>query len=118
MYVKTIYSDDPTFIDAKIVTSVYNFGFTAELNTKMIDKVKFDGINDDKLNVIESPTLDNLTKLAVSYSDGVILGSDVLAEDVIEHVNNANIPVLPFHDVDVFAEPYNNFYHNEVLGED
>ena len=84
----------------------------------MIDKVKFDGITDDKLDLIKSPTLDNLTKLAVSYSDGVILGSDVLAEDVTSHVDGAGVPVLPFSDIDVFAEAYNNFYHNEVLGED
>ncbi|MCK5907871.1 MAG: glycogen/starch synthase [Flavobacteriales bacterium] len=118
MYVKTIYNDDPTFAETKVVTSVYNFGFTAELNGKMIDKVKFDGIADEKLDLIETPTLDNLTKLAVSYSDGVILGSDILAEDVLNHVNEAGIPVLPFHDIDVFAEAYNNFYHTEVLGED
>jgi starch synthase len=116
--VKTVYNDDPTFAETKVVTSVYNFGFSAELNSKMIDKVKFDGISDDTLNLIQSPTLDNLTKLAVSYSDGVILGSEVLAEDVTNHIEGLNIPVLPFIDIDVFAEAYNNFYHNEVLGED
>jgi starch synthase len=118
MYVKTIYNDDPTFADTKVVTSVYNFGFSAELNNKLTDKVKFDGIDDEKLELISSPTLDNLTKLAVSFSDGIIMGSDILAEDVKEHVSNAGVPVLSFHDVDGFAEAYNNFYHNEVLGED
>jgi len=118
MYVKTTYSDDPTFSDCKVVTSAFNYGFSAELSSKMIDKIKFDGISDDKLNLIEKPSLDNLTKLAMSFSDGIVLGSEVLANDINEFIDKAEVPVLQFHDIDVFAEPYNNFYHNEVLNED
>ncbi|MEN8137218.1 MAG: glycogen/starch synthase [Bacteroidota bacterium] len=117
MYVKTIYSDDPTFADSKIVTSAFNYGFSAELNSKLIDKIKFDGISDDRLNLIETPSLDNLTKLAMSFSDGIVRAGDVLSEDINDFMEKSDLPVLPFHDVDVFAEPYNNFYHNEVLEE-
>jgi len=115
LYMRTVYADEPTFDQCKIVTSAFNYGFSAELNPKMIDKIKFDGITDDRLNIIESPSLDNLTKLAMSFSDGIVKGGEVLSEEINEYIGNAEVPVLDFHDLDVFAEPYNNFYHNEVL---
>lgn len=117
LYVKTLYSDDPTFSESKIVTSAYNYGFSAELNAKLVDKIKFDGVDDERLNLIESPTLDNLTKLSMSFSDGIIKGGDVLSEEINQYIAESDVPVLDFHDIDVFAEPYNNFYHNQVLEE-
>jgi starch synthase len=117
LYVRTVYSDDPTFENCSIVTSAYNYGYSDQLNTKLVDKIKFDNIEDQRLSLIETPTFDNLTKLAISYSDGVIKGSEVLSEDINQFIEDSKKPVLDFHDVDVFAEPYNNFYHNEVIVE-
>lgn len=115
MYVRTKYAEDPIFSDAKIVTSAYNFGFAAELGKTMVDKIKFDGITDERLKLIETPTLDNLTKLSMSFSDGIIKGSDIISEDLEEYINGVDVPVLPFHDIDNFKDAYNNFYHTEVL---
>lgn len=115
MYMKTIYADDPAFGECKIVTSVFNFGFSAELNKKLVDKIKLDGIDDERLKIIETPTLDNLSKLAVSFSDGVVKGCDVLADDVNEFIDNTDIPKLDFYDIDEFGKYYDDFYTNEVL---
>lgn len=117
MYVKTLFSDDPTFSECKIVSSAFNFGFTAELNPKLIDKIKFDGVEDDRLKMIESPTLDNLTKFAMSFSDGIVRAGDILSEDLNEFMDKTDIPVLEFYDVDEFAEHYNNFYDRLVIEE-
>lgn len=115
LYLKTYYTNEPLFENSKIVTSLYNSGFTGTLNEKVIDKIVFDGIEEKMLAPLKKPDYFNVMKTAIEYSDGVIIGSKELPEDLEAYLKTVNKPVLNFHNKDAFAEAYLDFYQTKIL---
>jgi len=115
LYLKKYYADEPLFSESKVVTSVYSKGFEEELNTDLIKKIAFDGIPEESLASLHHPDYNNLLKIAVDYSDAVILASEEIPEDLNNHIANLQIPVLPYVPFHEFEEAYANFYNTEVL---
>jgi len=103
------------FADSKIVTSVYNKSFDGELDKEMIKKVAFDGIEEDTISSLAEPNYNNLLKVAVDFSDAVILASEEIPEDLKNHISKLEKPVLPYVSLQEFEEAYANFYNTEVL---
>ncbi len=115
LYLKQFYKDEPLFNESKIITSVYKSGFEKELNSKLIDKIKFDNIDEDKLKDLKKPTYNNLMKVAIDNSDALIVGSEDLPEELTTYLKKSKKPVLEFHPKDEFSEAYTNFYTTSVL---
>jgi len=115
LYLKKYYADEPLFGDSKIVTSVYKKGFEGELDNKMIDKVMFDGVEEATIEPLKTPDYNNLLKVAVNFSDAVILASEEIPEELTNHISNLQKPVLPYVSIQEFEEAYANFYSTEVL---
>ncbi|QDO93398.1 glycogen synthase [Formosa sediminum] len=115
LYLKEYFAEEPLFNDSKIVTSIYNQGYEGTLNKDMGAKIKFDNINDDVVNTLSEPSYNNLMKVAIDYSDAVIIGSEEIPEELISHLDTANKPVLTYKDKEEFGEAYSNFYMTEVL---
>ena len=115
LYLKQYYADEPLFADSKIVTSVYGSGFNGSLDEKMQDKISFDGIEKEKVSSLSEPNYNNLLKVAVDFSDAVILAAEDIPEDLQSYISNLDKPVLPFVPIQEFEEAYANFYNTEVL---
>ena len=104
------------FNESKIVTSVYNTGFEGSLNKDLINKVKFDEIDGESIDLLKEPTYNNIMKVAVDNSDAIIKGSYELPEELNTYLDGLENPVLDFKEKDEFAEAYTNFYNESVLG--
>lgn len=115
LYLKKYYADEPLFSDSKIVLSVYGKTFEGELDKEMIKRIAFDGIPEEEIASLENPTYNNLLKVAVDYSDAIILASEEIPDDVTTHISNQEKPVLGYVPVQEFEEAYANFYNTEVL---
>ena len=115
LYLRTYYADEPLFADSKIVTSVYSNGFDGNLDGNMKKKILFDGIVEDSISHLESPTYNNLLKVAVDFSDAIILASEEISEDLSDYITNLQKPLLPYVPLQEFEEAYANFYSTEVL---
>ncbi|MBD3862896.1 MAG: starch synthase [Olleya marilimosa] len=115
LYLKQFYKDEPLFNESKIVTSIYKSGFENELNSKLVDKIKFDNIDEEQIKDLVKPTYNNLMKVAIDNSDALIIGSEDLPEELTSYLANSNKPVLDFHPKDEFSEAYTNFYTTSVL---
>ena len=115
LYLREYYADEPIFMDSKIVTSVYSKGFEGELNSAMLDKISFDGIDSSKIASLKNPDYNNLLKLAVDYSDAIILASEEVPEELLGYVNQQDKPVLPYVSFQETDEAYANFYNTQVL---
>ncbi|MCC1485299.1 glycogen/starch synthase [Winogradskyella immobilis] len=115
LYLKEFYKTEPLFTESKIVTSVYNQSFDSTLNKKMIEKVKFDGLDAEVLKPLEEPTYNNLMKIAIDNSDAIIKGSEDLSNELDEYINATDKPKLDYFSIEEFAEPYTEFYQNSVL---
>ena len=110
IYMKHYYKDEALFAHTKIVTSVYSQSFQGTLDPKMIDKVKFDGIPDEAVAILETPDYENIIKASVSQSDAVIVASDNLSPSLTQFIESSGKPFLPFVPKERFAEAYTEFY--------
>jgi len=115
LYLKDFYKKEPLFTDSKIVTSVYNQSFEGTLNKSMVKKMKFDNLDDESLKALEKPTYNNLMKVAINHSDAIIRGSEVLPEELENHLKSIDQPILEYLPIDDFAEQYSEFYSAQVL---
>ena len=115
VYLKEYYKDEPLFSESKIVTSIYNQSFNNTLNKDMINKVKFDNINEEAIEMLKEPSYNNLMKVAIDYSDALIVGSENIVEELDTYIKASNKPILEYKSRDEFGEAYTEFFNTEVL---
>lgn len=116
LYLKQYYKDEPLFKDSKIVTSVYEASFEDTLNSNLIEKVRFDEIEEEYIKNLNTPNYSNLMKTAIDFSDGLIKGSQNLPDELNTYINNCQKPVLEYQYPEAFAEAYTEFYNSQILG--
>jgi starch synthase len=109
LYLKEFYKEEPLFTESKIVTSLYNNDFEGSLNEDLVNKVKFDLQNNDKINTIKTPTHTNILKSAIENSDAIIHGSETISDELASFIKEREIPVLEYEPENL-KENYLNFY--------
>ena len=114
LYLKEVYKDEPIFQNSKIITSIYGTRFAGSLNKKLEDKIIFDEIEKNKIAVIKNPNYVNLMKIAIDFSDALIIGSETIPKELQDYLNKCKKPVLGFQFKDSFIEKYTEFY-NKLL---
>ena len=97
LYFKTLFADDPVFENSKIVSSIYNKSFEGSLSKKIVDKIQFDGIEQDLSN-LSLPDFESLTDLMVKYSDSVIISSDRIDKSTLNSIKSHSKKSLNFKD--------------------
>ena len=114
LYLKKAYIDDPIFSNSKVVLSLHDDMPTVDFPADFKDKIIFGGVTEQDVEILSEPTGTNLAKLAASYSDGIILGSDKLPADLTEFCKKSGLPVLPYDAAAVqdgtYIDNYNSFY--------
>ena len=118
IYLKKAYKEDPIFAESKVVLSLYDEFATEEFSPKMKSKVILPGIRSRDLDLLNTPNGINLAKLAVQYSDGIILGSPSFNPELEKYLAGVKIPTLPYIEVTKeskeYIEKYNEFY-NKIM---
>ena len=115
LYLRNYYKDEPLFADSKIVTSIYGKGFEGNLDANMFKKIIFDDIPEESISSLKTPSYNNLLKVAVDFSDAVILAAEKIPEDLSDYISNLQKPVLPYVSLQEFEEAYAEFYRDKVL---
>jgi starch synthase len=112
LYVKKAYNEDPSFRDAKVVFSLFDDKLEKPLQADIINKLILKGIDRSEVESIlpADANYDDLMKLAISYSDGVIQSSPNVNPELLEYARSKNIPVLEYHPFETFAEACNKFF--------
>lgn len=116
-FVKTVYKDDPLFMNSKIVYSVYNDEFEGALDATMANKIKFDTLTDEDVEQFKDTTHLGLTKAAIKYADAVIIGEEELSPEAAAEITGSNKPVLGYKDEDDYLDAYTEFY-TEILAKE
>lgn len=109
LYLREYYKEEPLFTDSKIVTSIYDNGFKGELNSDLINKVKFDFNEASKTETIEVPNHTNILKSAIENSDAIIYGSENINEELVSFIEEKEINALAY-EAEMIKETYLNFY--------
>ncbi|APD07130.1 starch synthase [Flavobacteriaceae bacterium UJ101] len=114
LYAKTIYKNEPIFSNSKIVYSLYDQEFSGSLNHDISNKIKFDGIDSDIIKTLNEPTFQNLNKIGVDFSDGIVEGSEELSEEL----KSLNHPIkLDFKPIEETKDAFLAFYSKHILEE-
>ncbi len=116
-YLKVVLKDNPIFSDTKVVYSIYNDGFGDELGKDMPVKMKTKGIDKTVLQKYADPSFENISKLAIDYSDGVILGEESIDPSLETYARQSGKPLLEYHGRDSYIDAYNTFYDTVLVSE-
>jgi Glycogen synthase len=112
LYIKKAYADDPCFRNSKVVYSVYDDDFAQSFPSNFSDKLYLDGIEESDIESIKNKTLsfNDLTNLAIKYSDGLIKGSENINSEVSESIKSSGKLFLDYKNMDEYIDAYNDFY--------
>jgi starch synthase len=110
IYMKHYYKDEALFSETKIVISVYGQSFEGNLDSEMINKIKFDNVPHEAILELEIPNYENLIKAAIKHSDAVVIASENVTASLTKFIESSGKPFLPFATKDKFSEAYTAFY--------
>jgi len=117
VYQKTFYADDPLFGDAKIVLSIYDEEFDDVMDSRFIEKLEYDEITGDKIDIIKEPTYENWLKLAINHSDAVVYATEYVSDEIKKYVADTGKPVLDAQPEENLMSVFDDFYA-EVMATD
>ena len=100
VYIRTLYGDDPSFRDAKIVTALFNEQIMAPLDARIAEKIHMDGVPKNALKPIAGKelTYEDLMAYSLKYADAVIECEAGVSPAVLEAAGS--LPKLQFIDDD------------------
>jgi starch synthase len=114
LYIKKSFKDNPLFSGAKMIYSVYDDGFGTDMNKDFSKKLTFDGITKEDVAGIANPSFENISKLAIDNSDGIIMGSETINKNIEEYTNKSGKPILSYKNGEEYIDAYSAFY-DEIL---
>jgi starch synthase len=110
LYIKTAYHEEPSFANTKVVTSLFPKSFKSDLGSNFKQCVVFKDAKADLLKKYDDKfTFEELGKLAIDYSDGVIAAHKSANKELMKYAAEKNIPTLSYPGED-FAQVYEEFY--------
>lgn len=113
-YVKTTYSENPIFSEAKIIASLYDDAFTEKFSEKFPGNIHMEGVTEEQLKVFKSNDYVGLMKGVIDLSDAFIMGSPEIHPEVMEYMIQSGKPWLKHQSPEDYIDAYNTFY-DEVL---
>ena len=111
LFVKKRYADNPLFTNAKIVYSVYNDVFPKRLRPSFPDKLNNMGISPEVAMLYKQSTFESTTKLAIDYSDAVVISHENIDENILSHIESSKKPHF-IHKDEQYADDYIALYNS------
>jgi len=116
LYIKTAFHEEPSFANTKVVTSLFTKTLNNDLGDNFKQCVEFREASADLLTPYNDTfDFEEMGKLAIDYSDGVVKAAADVNETLVAHAKAKQIPVLDYQED--FAEAYEEFY-NIICPED
>ena len=109
LYVKTAYHDEPSFAEAKVITSLFTQKLDKDLGSNFKQCLEFRDVRADLLsNYNDNFDFIELGKLAIDYSDGIVQSEALVNDELLAYARNKNIPILDYSEQ--VAEDCESFY--------
>ena len=117
-YVKTAYKDEPSFANARIVTSLFGNGLKKDIEPTFRQCLEFKDAHGDVLdNYKEKFDFTEFQKFAIDYSDGVVEAGPGVNQELVEYAKAKGLPCLSQADTtEVDVDAYDKFY-DSVYGD-
>lgn len=96
LYIKKIYKDDPHFANTKVVYNIYGESFNNNWDERLVEKLKFDGFEDDVTSQFTDTSCTTITSVISKYVDGLSVGSEDLSSEMRAIFDAAECEKLDF----------------------
>lgn len=111
LYVKTAYHEEPSFANTKVVTSLFTKSLKKDIGTNFKRCLEFRDVNAELLQKYnDNFNFEELGKLAIDYSDGIIEADKDVNEELLAYTQQQNIPLLKYPGED-FSDSYEELYN-------
>lgn len=111
LYLKHMYGEDPTFVNTKVVFSLFDCPFEGELDKRMAEKLQQDGFSaEDVKSVADGVTYESLCRLAMDHADAIVISSGNVPASLVEYARSAGKPLLEVPECDNLGDVYMDFY--------
>ena len=111
LYIKTAYHDEPSFTNTKVITTLFPQSLNKDLDDNFKRCVEFRDATAELLKPYkDSFDFDELAKIAIDYSDGIIQAEKAVSKDLLNYATEKEIPVLKYKSED-FAQAIEDFYN-------
>ena len=93
-----------------MVYSLYEDKFKKMFSKEFSEKLMMDGISDEDVALIKQKEVsyEDLTKLAIDFSDAVIVGTENVDTSLIDYTKEQNKKLLEY--VEDYVQPYISLY--------
>jgi starch synthase len=112
LFVKNAYSHEPIFKNSKVVYSVYNSTPDMPVASNFVQKAAINGMDSGLLKPYMQDDKLSVDAGAVSFSDGVIMGSEHYTDSVSHMLNETDKPLLDFQAEESCLPAYIEFYNH------
>lgn len=115
LFLKKLYADTPFFKDTKVILSLDDQEYTTPFSSKFSNKILGGGIlNSDIRTIAGLPVgYEDLMRLAIDYSDAIVLASENVNQRLLNYTQNSGKPILSYAGEN--KQAYIDFY-NSLLG--
>ncbi|MBQ6747260.1 MAG: glycogen/starch synthase [Bacteroidaceae bacterium] len=110
LYIKKTYCDEPSFMDSKIVYSLYGDGFKKTFNETFTEKMMVKGVEKSDLDILTDP-IDyiKLSKLAIDHTDAIVQQTPDVDPELIAYAKQSGKPFLPYQEKNMM-QAISDFY--------
>ncbi len=117
LYIKTVYHEDPSFANTKVITSLFHNQLKTSLGDNFKRCVEFREAKAELLKPYsEKFDFLELGKMAIDYSDGVVEAAQDVNAKLLDYAKSKDLPLLNYPGDD-YTAAYKAFY-NQILGEE
>ncbi len=111
LYIKKAFQEDPLFKASKVIYSIYNTEFNASFSKNFVQKAVFDVVTKKDVEKLKGePTVADLTKLAIDYSDAVIIAEEGVPQEIVKYAQNQGKMLLGVIEEEKIPTEYSEFY--------
>ncbi len=110
LYIKKTYCDEPSFMDSKIVYSLYGNEFSKDFSENFTQKVMIKGMEKEELGTITEPiNFIQLSKLAIDHADAIVQQTPDVDPELIAYAKQSGKPFLPYQEENMM-QAISDFY--------
>lgn len=112
LFLKKLYADTPFFEKSKIILSLDSEEYSTPFSSKFTNKILGGGIlNSDIRGIAGLPVgYEDLMRLAIDYSDAIVLASENVNQRLLNYAQNSGKPIMPYVGED--KQAYLDFYNS------
>ena len=113
VFLRKLYVDSPFFSNTKIVFSVYGDHASKSVSRSFATKLSRSGIPLASAEGYKKVDYETSLKLAIDYSDGVVISHESVSDSIRAHITDSNKPFFE-HQENEYGEPYLELY-NQIM---